>query len=722
MIKNDSITLARRLRIPALATGMLALAAGTVTAADTPIHPDANIFGFNGSQNNYDTETHHGWYKFGPNGEENHLWADYHLGAMGTYFNVGYIRNGKLCGYHGNQSQLLYLEFNLETGTLLLDRDIPVKSEEYAHRNMLSGAYNPADDCVYGFASNIDSTRAYFVKASAADPENVTIVREIPQGYAILVSCCFSPVDNHMYGIDALGDLVRVDVYGNFELVKLMADMDYMGGDLAGWESGMTYSPKDNAFIWSRQLPIFQSHLVKIDIDNDYQWTKVSDHGDQYQFTILACTDTDGDDNGPVAPTIVSQQIDHANMSGTIEYKMPVKLADGSDAPASMNWSATCGMHFQNGTAAPGETVTVTYTGLENGEQNFTFRALAGQARGASVVTNRWVGLDKPQPPTNVTLTPVTPGNYKLSWTAPAQAAHNGYMDASKLMYAIFLDGKQVGAPITACEADVTLPTDEDTREYFFEVVALADGMVSESMKSNKVYTGRGFGIPYTIVPTDEDAEKMTSINVDNDKSRWGFVSEIGDGYAFYTNRDWDNAGDDYLITPPLWFDDTSKKYNIEFEVRYHNPNKVEEYFDVWLGTGDNADDIREKRIAPKTKVNARNYYKVNYDFEVATPGTYYLGIHYTGDADQGGIYARKIKITQTDKPSSAAEIGADGVSVKGADGAIIVSGIAGMAEIYATDGRLVASARVNGETSVSVASGVYVVRMAGKAYKVHVK
>ncbi len=64
-------------------------------------------------------------------------------------------------------------------------------------------------------------------------------------------------------------------------------------------------------------------------------------------------------------------------------------------------------------------------------------------------------------PPTDVTLTPVSPGNFKLTWTAPEFGAHRGPLDASKLVYAIFLDGKQVGNATTECEADVQLPTDE---------------------------------------------------------------------------------------------------------------------------------------------------------------------------------------------------------------------------------------------------------------------
>ena len=720
MFRHNSFKAGRGLALSVVAAGAMALAAPDMAAAS--LDPATNLYGFNGYQDASNTDIHTGWFKFGPNGEENCLWQDPKFGIMGTYFNVGYIRNGRLCGYFGNHAQQLYLEFNLATGDLLVEREFEVKGEEYAHRNMLSGAYNPVDDCVYGFALNNDQTRDLFVKAPASDPENVTIVRDMPADYAMMMSCCFSPVDNHMYGIDVYGDLVRCDVYGNFELVALKSDMDYRAdGMLASWESGMTYSPKDNAFIWSRQLPTMESELVKIDAGGDHKWSLIGSHHQWDQFVILACTDTDGDDNGPVAATIKSVEIDHQNPAGTIVYVMPTRLADGNEAPSSMIWTAVCGGVTQTGTAGPGEEVTVVYSGLTEGEQNFTFRASTEDAKGASRVENRWVGADTPDAPGSVLLSNVSGGNYRLTWTAPEKGTHNGYLDSDNLLYAVFLDNEQVGTATRECGMDVELPTNADTRAYYFEVRALCKGLLSEAARSNQVFTGRGYGVPYMIVPDEDSANKMTVLNVDNDRSNWGFMTEVGGGTAFFTNRDWDNSGDDYLITPPLWLDDTSRMYNISFEVKYHNNNRVEEFYDVWLGTGASEDGIREKRVSPKTRVTSRSYYKVDYDFAVPAAGTYYLGIHYVGDPDQGGIYVRDIRITKTTR-SGVEDVSADNaLSARAGNGEVILEGN-GDAAVYSTDGCLVATARVDGSAAVGVAPGVYLVKAGEKTFKLLVK
>ena len=204
------------------------------------------------------------------NGEEIEIWKDTRLGDYGTYFNVVYLRNGILCGNLGNATMMNYLEFSIEDGRQLEEREFDVQGEN-AIRRMVSGAYNPDDDHVYGFSSNIDQSRWYFVKAPACNPEKTEIVREMPADYSLLISCCFSSADNHMYGVDVFGDFIRVDVHGNFEWIGKFDEMNYSPGTSIGrWESGMTYSPKDNAFIWNRQLPDYSSHLVRIEASGDH--------------------------------------------------------------------------------------------------------------------------------------------------------------------------------------------------------------------------------------------------------------------------------------------------------------------------------------------------------------------------------------------------------------------------------------------------------------------
>ena len=64
----------------------------------------------------------------------------------------------------------------------------------------------------------------------------------------------------------------------------------------------------------------------------------------------------------------------------------------------------------------------------------------------------------------------------------------------------------------------------------------------------------------------------------------------------------------------------------------------------------------------------------------------------------------------------------ASGAVVRGAEGAIAVDGFAGRVNVYTVDGRLAASAQIDGEATITVAAGLYVVRAGEKAVKVVVK
>lgn len=63
-----------------------------------------------------------------------------------------------------------------------------------------------------------------------------------------------------------------------------------------------------------------------------------------------------------------------------------------------------------------------------------------------------------------------------------------------------------------------------------------------------------------------------------------------------------------------------------------------------------------------------------------------------------------------------------DAVSVYGVAGAVKVDGFSGVAEVYSVDGRLVKAQTVGDGSQIDLASGLYIVRAAGKSVKVAVR
>ena len=100
-----------------------------------------------------------------------------------------------------------------------------------------------------------------------------------------------------------------------------------------------------------------------------------------------------------------------------------------------------------------------------------------------------------------------------------------------------------------------------------------------------------------------------------------------------------------------------------------------------------------------------------------ATTGKYEVKFATTVD---GQLY--NIVFTTDDSSSSVNDVEAGGAAVRGAEGAIVVEGFAGRVNVYTVDGRLAASAQIDGEATITVAAGLYVVRAGEKAVKVVVK
>ena len=100
-----------------------------------------------------------------------------------------------------------------------------------------------------------------------------------------------------------------------------------------------------------------------------------------------------------------------------------------------------------------------------------------------------------------------------------------------------------------------------------------------------------------------------------------------------------------------------------------------------------------------------------------ATTGKYEVKFATTVD---GQLY--NIVFTTDDSSSSVNDVEASGAVVRGAEGAIVVEGFAGRVNVYTVDGRLAASAQIDGEATITVAAGLYVVRAGEKAVKVVVK
>ncbi len=688
-------------------------------AAEAAEATTGSIYGFLGyTEKNTDRN---GWYEIFPDGTMKQLWRDAKFGVTGTYFNSGWIRDGKLCGLFGNASQFFYMEFNLETGAQLKEEEINVAGDN-AFKMFRTAAYNPTDDCVYGYSFNSDMSVDYFVKAQGSDLSKAEIIRTLPRNFTISKSICYNPVDNQFYGVDLWNDLVKVDVYGNFTLV---AENDLLDGagdkyEYGNWTSGLAYDIATNTFVWNAQLYNYDSMLVRIDPETK-KFSKIVDLTTWDQLTFMVSVGDDGTPDGPVAPTDGALRFDGGSLSGSATFRMPTLLADGNPAPGSMTWIATLdGKEYKNGTAGAGADVTVDYADVSNGQHSFGFYAVAGENRGASLFLNKWIGLDTPFVPENVHLFEESDGVFKVTWNPVTRGAHNGDIDVNAIKYAVFIDEKQ--ETITSdCEATIKIELTGANKPMTAWVIAFVDDRQSEIGISNTIYAGRGWSLPYTIEPTQEQVGMMTFINPNDDRHGWRSTQEVDKTLVFYSGYDYDNPGNDWLITPKLLFP-VAGDYKLSFDARLRSINAGNDYYEIWIGKAATVEGIANRQIVNKTKIASQSYTSKEYPLNVPEAGSWYIGFRSVSDADQRGWYIKNISITPGDGVESVE--GASATAVAGGKGLVKAYGLDGrILSLHTTDGRLAFRDEVAGDNfSIELPAGLYIATAGNETWKVIVK
>lgn len=714
----------------------MAVSSFVPAGAQTSENDQPTIYGFLGYIPMSITEPENGLYSIDSKGVTTQIWSDERIMQYGTYISVMWPENGKLRMLYGNKTQYFQLAFDMSTGEFLLDEEKQIDvSDQNAYKYIRRGAYNPNDGYIYGYSWNADESEDYFVKTPASDPSKVEIIRKMPRDFIACSANCFNPEDNCMYGIDTYKSFVRVDVHGNFSYVNLLTPKDY---PLHGVVAGLTYSPKEKVFYWNCRYANYESQYVKIDPakveiveDGDYveeviQTEYVADFRMFDAFVSLFSTDSTGAYDGPEAAETVSVDFVDDATTGFITYRMPSKLINGNDAPGEMKWTATngAGVSF-DGTAAPGEEVVVNYEDLMTGEYSFTFRAYADDKEGALEVNTMWVGMDVPSVPTDVTFAPAgEKGKYIVKWNPVTKGAHNAFLNPAEIKYIVFLNNELQLATTDKTEVEVEIDSTGEEARYDVSVYAMIGKLISEGGYSNILYIGDGWSLPFTIVPDDDQLEMMTYLNPNGDSFGWRPYAYMPGVTVFYSGRDYNNAADDWLITPHFFFPDAEKTYQLSFDVAMYNQLETEEYYEVWLGSEPTEEGIREKRLVGKTKPMSQTFTRESTTFKVPEAGPYFIGIHAMSDPEMAGIFVKNIEVKEA--PGGSGVVGEmdqkDGF-LKSVKGGMLPVGLDGKRiSIFTLDGRTVYGGTAVSGNVITVAPGIYVAVADGKSTKVIVK
>lgn len=211
--------------------------------------------------------------------------------------------------------------------------------------------------------------------------------------------------------------------------------------------------------------------------------------------------------------------------------------------------------------------------------------------------------------------------------------------------------------------------------------------------------------MPIHYRPEEKELELMTLINVDGHKyesgveDTWRYVEDMGfPSFASGFN------GDDWLILPPMTFDNTEKAYRFEMEIGLVHDRDTSGTYEVCIGKAPTAEAMT-RQIVPESHCLHMLGDILEYFFAVSEPGTYYIGIH--AKTNEVSFHVSDIDISLSDRAADVPQGVSNLEAVPAAGAALNATVTFRMPEYTAAGRKLDASTVITAEVaSVSTIPG----------------
>jgi len=331
----------------------------------------------------------------------------------------------------------------------------------------------------------------------------------------------------------------------------------------------------------------------------------------------------------PEAVTEMAVNFEGRSLEGEVTFRAPSMTVDGDKLTGSLTYTLTAnGTTVGSGSCQPGEITSAP--AAVNSSGNYSFKVTVANEAGSSdaVTVTRWIGVDTPKSPENVTL--AADGlNFKLTWDAVTESSNGGYMLPSEITYKIirYPDAVVVSEnkPDTQFSETVTEPA--TVTSFYYTVSAVAAGAESVAARSNSYQVG-------SVVPpysqnfeTEESLGTFTIIDANKDGKTWKYWYGYVRADLHLTNQ-----MDDWLITPPIKLE-ANKIYDLSFDIKGFNAAYPERY-EVKIGSAATAEAMTTTLVEP-TEIKSREYSRQVVQIIPETSGVYYIGFHGISDANK---------------------------------------------------------------------------------------
>lgn len=336
---------------------------------------------------------------------------------------------------------------------------------------------------------------------------------------------------------------------------------------LAFYNTAMTYSPVDDAYVCQVIENNMESSLLKIDAANySMERTHVWSEEDIHQFMIMFSEDDVFDSEVPSAPSLQNIEVSGAALEGTMAVNMPTTYLDGRLIEGKMELQVLIDdQEYDKKTGLlAGETVNIPIKKMEEGRHVISLRVVTDGKESPFLKLKKYFGYDIPLAPSNVRLE----GNI-AKWDAVTSGVENGYVE--KVKYEVWLNGEKQGETANT-SMEIELPQAFTINEV--TVYAISHDKRSLGATSNPI-GGGVLSLGTDIYPEEMEWPAFTVIDGDEDGNTWKYAPGYG---ISYRPEEVPSSADEWVITPAYEIVDKGYRHILSFnaDVDLHHPAKVE--------------------------------------------------------------------------------------------------------------------------------------------------
>ncbi|MDE6415811.1 MAG: choice-of-anchor J domain-containing protein [Duncaniella sp.] len=415
------------------------------------------------------------------------------------------------------------------------------------------------------------------------------------------------------------------------------------------YPSDATFDTKTNRLYWTVCNSQEQGYFTEVNTTTGAATILYHFPGNE-DVAGLCVLPPEAENGAPDVVTDLKVNFPNGTITGSIDFKAPATLFDGTAGSGSMNYTVLAnGQTVATGTAAYGAEVAAPVTLKQAGFYTFIVYASNAVGDGPKAEIKEFVGTDTP---VATTVTASWDNDVMtVTWLPVTTTINGGYIDVDNVTYTVT---RYPGAEVVAKDLKATtftenLPRPASLVTYYYTVVANAGGLTSQPAQSNEVSLGS------LVPPFSADFEDglcgFTVIDANGDGASW----KAHDGRV-RIQFDKNNDMDDWLISPGFTLTG-GKLYDVAAALACGNPQYVER-IEIKVGKAVSPEAMLEELLAPTEitlKVDAP--YEWSSSFVPETDGVYYIGFHAISDKNTFLLYVDNFSISSPKVAESPAAV-----------------------------------------------------------------